>query len=133
MKAYRESTRVADEGNIDFGDTKISNQFGSYLGEKLGFNKSSTQEGQLKPLVLNGLYLLLTVVATFFLGTLDDTSELTDGAGRRSRNRGALVKLIVDTVGYTGVFIIGGLISLYLAYQLYKRYQNPSNEIVYSK
>ncbi|MEZ4907204.1 MAG: hypothetical protein R2771_06100 [Saprospiraceae bacterium] len=119
--------------NIGFGDVAVSNQFGEYLGNKLGFKKSSTKEGQLKPLLLNGLYLLIAIGGTFFLGMMDDTSELTESGSRRSRNKGAFLKLIVDTVGQTGVFIIGGLISIYLAYKLYKRYKRPSNEILFTK
>lgn len=119
--------------NLGFGDVNLSNQFGEYLGQKLSFTKSSTQEGQLKPLLINGLSLLLALGITIFLGTMDDTSSLTDSGSRRSRNKGAFLKMIVDTIGQTGVLVIGGLISLYLAYQLYKRFKNPSNEVLYSK
>ena len=119
--------------NIGFGEVSISNQFGEHLGEKLGFTKSSTQESQLKPLLLNGLYLLLAIGGTFIFGTMEDTAEITDNNSRRGRGGRAIMKLIVDTIGQTGVFIVGGLISLYLAYRLYKRYKNPSNEIVFAK
>jgi len=119
--------------NIGFGDTAISNQFGKHLGEKLGLNKSSTQEGQMKPLLLNGLYLALAIGATFLFGMMDDTSQITDSSRRKGSGARAIMKLVIDTIGQTGVFIVGGLISLYFAYQLYKRFKNPSNEIVYSK
>ena len=118
---------------IGFNDTAVSNQFGEHLGTKLGLNKSTTQESQIKPLLLNALYLLIALGATVFLGTIDDTSELTESSSRRNRGKGAILKIIVDTIGQTGVFIIGGLISLYLAYSLFKRFKNPSNEVVYSK
>ncbi len=119
--------------NIGFGDTAISNQFGKHLGEKLGFNKSSTQEGQLKPLLLNGLYLALAIGGTFLFGMMDDTSQITDSSRRKGSGARAIMKLVVDTIGQTGVFIVGGLISLFFAYQLYKRFKNPSNEILYTK
>ena len=118
--------------NIGFGDTSVSNQFGVHLGEKLGLNRSSNQENQLKPLLLNGFYLLLAVGGTFIFGTMDDTSQITESSRRKGSGARAIMKLLVDTVGQTGVFIIGGLISLYLAYQLYARFKNPSNEILYS-
>ncbi len=119
--------------NIGFGNTDISNQFGKHLGEKLGFTQTSTQEGQLKPLLLNGLYLALAVGGTFLFGMMDDTSQITDSSRRKGSGARAIMKLAVDTVGQTGVFIIGGLISLFLAFQLYKRFKNPSNEILYTK
>lgn len=118
---------------IDLGDEFLSNQFGEHLGEKLGLNKSTKQEGQLKPLLLNGSFLLVAVLATYSLGTMEDTSQLTKYRSIRSMRSGAIAKTIVDTIGQTGVLIIGGLISLYLAYQLYNRFKNPFNEIVYSK
>ena len=119
--------------NIGFGDTSISNQFGKHLGEKLGLNKSSTQEGQLKPLLLNGLFLALAIGGTFLFGMMDDTSQITDSSRRKGSGARAIMKLVVDTIGQTGVFIVGGLISLFFAYQLYKRFKNPSNEILYTK
>ena len=119
--------------NIGFGDTAISNQFGKHLGEKLGLNQSSTQEGQLKPLLLNALYLAFAIGGTFLFGMMDDTSQITDSSRRKGSGARAIMKLVIDTIGQTGVFIVGGLISLYFAYQLYKRFKNPSNEILYSK
>ena len=119
--------------NIGFGDAAISNQFGKHLGEKLGFSKSSTQEGQLKPLLLNGLYLALAIGGTFLFGMMDDTSQITESSRRKGSGARAIMKLVVDTIGQTGVFIVGGLISLFFAYQLYKRFKNPSNEILYTK
>jgi len=118
--------------NITFEDVDLSNQFGQYLGSKLGFKQSSIQEGQIKPLLLNGLYLLIALGMTFFVGTMEDTSMITDSKSRRGSGNRAIFKLIVDTVGQTGVFLIGGLISLYLAYQLFRRFKNPSNEILYT-
>jgi hypothetical protein len=136
-----ESTKIKyinDKGkekklNITFTEIPLSNQFGHHLGEKLNFSKASKHEGQVKPLLLNALYLIIAIGATLFLGMMDDSTTLTDGGSRRSRNKGAFLKLIVDTIGQTGVFVIGGLISAYLAYQLFKRYKNPSNEILYTK
>ncbi len=114
--------------NIGFDDKESSNQFGEYLGEKLGFSKSATKENQLKPFLLDGLYLLITIFATFFLGTMEDTSELINSeSSRRSRSNGAIVKLIVDVVGPTGVFIIGGLFSVYFFYNILRRFNNPAN------
>lgn len=119
--------------NIEFEHVDLSNQFGEYLGTKLGYNKSSTQEGQLKPLLLNGLYLALAIGGTFLFGMMDDTSQITESSRRKGSGARAIMKLIVDTIGQTGVFIVGGLISLFFAYELYKRFKNPSNEILYSK
>lgn len=130
---YQDEKGKQKKLNIGFGDNDLSNQFGQFLGDKLGMKKSQKQEGQLKPLLLNIMYLILSIGGTIFLATMDDTNELTDGATRKSRNKGAFLKLIVDAIGQTGVIIIGTLISIYLIYQLYKRFKNPANEVVYQK
>ena len=119
--------------NIGFGDIDTSNQFGRHLGEKLGLNKSSTQESQLQPLLLNLFYLVIAIGGTIVFGTMEDTSEITDSNRRRGSGMRALIQLVVETIGQTGVFVVGGLISLYVAYQLYKRFINPSNVILYTK
>lgn len=119
--------------NIGFDEVDLSNQFGQYLGEKMNFSKETTQENQIKPLLWNGFFLLLTIASTIVIGTLEDTSSLTESASRRNRGGVAILKMIVDAVGQTGVFVIGGLISAYLCYQLYKRFKNPSSEILYSR
>lgn len=116
-----------------FKDEAFSNEFGNFLGEHLGLNKYEKQESQIKPLLLNMVYILISVGLTYFLGTMDDTNELTESGSRRSRNKGAFLKLIVDTIGQTGILLIGSLISLYLMYQLYQRFQNPANEVVFQK
>ena len=118
--------------NIEFGDQELSNQFGHYLGDKLGLPKTQKQERQWKPLLLNLLYLTLTIVSTVYLGTMEDTIDLIEGVGAgRSRGRRGFLKIIVDTIGQTGVIIIGTLISILIIYQLYQRFKKPANEIKY--
>lgn len=116
---------------LSFEEVNDSNNFGQQLGEHLGLTPSSKTEKTWKPLLLNAFYLIGTILITYFLATIEDTAELADGSTRRSRSRGAILQLIVDTIGQTGVVIIGTLISLYLAYRLYNRFKNPANEIVY--
>lgn len=130
---YQDEKGKQKKLNIGFGDKDLSNQFGQFLGEKLGMTKSQKQEEQLKPLALNALYLVVAIGGTIVLSTMSDTNELADRGTRRSRNRGAFFQLIVDTIGQTGVIIIGSLISIYLIYRLYKRFKNPANEVVYQK
>ena len=132
VKYLDESSKVKSL-SIGFSDSAHSNQFGNYLGNKLGYTKQVIKETQLKPLLLNAMYLLLAIVTTVALGLIDTPAEMTDNGSSRRRNKGAFVKLIADTIGQTGVLIIGGLISAYLAYQLYKRYKNPASETVFTK
>ena len=116
---------------IEFGDQELSNQFGHYLGGKLALPEKQKQERQWKPLLLNLLYLILAIVGTIYLGTMEDTEDLIETGSRRSRGRLGFLKIIVDTIGQTGVVIIGTLISILIIYQAYQRFKKPANEIVY--
>ena len=119
--------------NLSFSDIENSKQFGQYLGEKLNYDKSVSSEGKIQPLLINGFLLSLSIIGTIMFATMDDTSAITNSSTRRGSGGRAILRLIVDTVGQTGVLIIGGLISLYLGFQLYKRYKNPMNVIRYLK
>lgn len=130
---YKDEKRIGRKINARFGNRNLSNQFGHFLGEKLGMTKSRKQERQIKPLLLNLLYLVLSIGGTIFLATMEDTNGLTDGVTRRSRSRGAFLKIIVDTIGQTGVIIIGTLVSIYFIYELYKRFKNPADEVLFKK
>ena len=130
---YEDENGKLKKLNIKFGEEELSNQFGEYLGEKLGMTRSQEQERQWKPLLSNLFYLVVAIGGTYAIAMVDDTAEFTEGSSRKSRSRGAFLKMIVDTIGQTGVIIIGSLISLYLLYRLYTRFKNPANEVVYTK
>jgi hypothetical protein len=130
---YQDEKGKQKKLNIKFSDKDVSNQFGEFLGKKLEMKRNQKQEKQLKPLLLNAIYLIISIVATVLFATLDDTSELTDSGSGRQRRKGAFVKMIVDTIGQTGIILIGSLISIYLIYQLYTRFKNPAIEVVYQK
>ncbi|HAA21482.1 MAG TPA: hypothetical protein DCP28_22970, partial [Cytophagales bacterium] len=103
--------------SLKFSEADQASAFGTYLGERLNLSKSLQKEAQLKPLLLNLLYVIIAVGATYLLGTLEDTNTLTDGSSRRSRSRGAILKAIVDTLGHTGAIILGSLVPLFLIYR----------------
>ncbi len=136
-----ESTKVEyvnDKGKVkteslEFNDKKISDDFGHYLGTKLSFAKSHEVENKTKPLLLNLLFVVISAGITVLFATMDDTSEITSSGSRRNGGAKAIIKLVVDTLGQTGTWIVGSLITLFLIYRLYKRYSNPGEVTVYSK
>lgn len=119
--------------NIAFDDEPFSNKVGVYLGEKLGFSKQVEVESKIKPLLINGLILLFSIGATVVFGLMEDPGAEVDVDSGSRRNRGGrqLMKFLFETIGQTGVIILGTAISLYLAYQLYQRYKSPTNVITY--
>ncbi len=128
---YRDAKQGQKKLNLGFEDKGQATQFGHFLGEKLSFSKTEKVESQLKPLLLNAFYLIVAVGGTIFLATLEDASELSGGETRRSRGNRAMLRLVVEILGQTGVIIVGSLISAIIAYRLYKRFVNPANEILY--
>lgn len=116
--------------SLTFDDESESNYFAEYLGGKLNFSRFEEKENQIKPILTNVFFLLITILGTFLFSTMEDTSEFDDVSSRKDARNQALMKLIVETVGQTGVFIIGGMISVYLIYRIYSRYQNPANDVV---
>lgn len=130
---YKDEEGKDKKLKMNFGDRELSNNFGRFLGEKLEMTKSQQQEGHTKPLLLNLFYLLVTIGCTISVLAIDDSTDLSDGGTRRSRRNKAFLKMILDTIGQTGVIIIGTLVSIYLIHKLYKRYKTPANEIVYKR
>src|SRR5690606_26637537 len=91
--------------NIGIGNKELCNQFGNYLGSKLGFTKTVATENKIKPLLLNTFLLLFTIGMTYFLATIRDTAELVETGSGSTRRKAEFLKLIVDTIGQTGVII----------------------------
>lgn len=119
---------------LQIGDDEVSNEFGEFLGSHLQFGRIETQESQLKPLLLNGLYLIIAVGATIFLGTMDGADEIdSDTGSRKSQRNKAIFKFLYETLGPTGIIIVGSLISLFLGYRLYNRYKNPAKEVIFTR
>ncbi len=120
--------------DLKFNDSKQATLYGNYLGEQLAMSKSSIQEQKTKPLLINAGYLVIAVGLTIFLGFIDDASSFEDvGSTRKTKANAALMVFLYNTIGQTGIIIIGTLISLFAAYQLYKRYKNPTNNVLFTK
>ncbi|NUO00442.1 MAG: hypothetical protein HUU01_07465 [Saprospiraceae bacterium] len=130
---YRDEKEKVKKLDIAFNDKETTAQFGDYLGNKLGLNKRVVQESKTKPLVINSLYVLLAIVLTVGLGLIENSNEIDESNSRKNALGKFLLKLIFDTVGQTGVILIGSAITLYLVYLLYKRYNNPSNMVHYTR
>jgi len=119
----KDKERKADLG---FDDVQIAYAFGQELATATGLNATVEEEDQKKKLLTNAGVLLLVIGFTAFLA-LSDPAEIQNSRSRK----GGILKLIAGTVGPTGVWIVGGLIAAYLAYNLYNRFQNPATVTVW--
>jgi len=112
--------------DLDFGDATIASAFGQELAAAANLSATSAMENQAQKFLSNGAILLAVIGFTAFIA-LSDPSDIQNSRARKA----GILKLIVGTVGTTGVWIIGGLIAAYLAYDLYNRYQNPATVTVW--
>ncbi|MEM9834884.1 MAG: hypothetical protein AAF828_00195 [Bacteroidota bacterium] len=99
--------------------------FAAQLGELAGLSSTTDTENPMGPLLTNAFLVLLAGGGTAFIA-LTDFDEV-DVSGR-NRGRAGILKLIKNTLGETGVWIVGGLLTAYLIYSLYQRFSNPANE-----
>ncbi|MEM6804085.1 MAG: hypothetical protein AAF696_21960 [Bacteroidota bacterium] len=119
---------------LEMEDEDLSNQLGEYLGQSLGMGREEVVESTWKGMMNNLLYLIISIGGTIFLALMDNPEDLdTDSGSRKSQRGKAVIKLLHETVGQTGIIIIGTAISLFLAYRIYKRYQEPAKEVSFSR
>jgi len=130
---YQDYTKKNKTVEVALNSVEQSKAFAQYLGGILGMNQTVSTEQQWLPLLKNIGWLILTLGLTYFMGTMDDASDLETSGGRRTRGGAAILRIIYDMVGQTGVFIIGTLIAVGIGYNAYKRFSNPENNIVYTK
>ena len=113
---------------------ETNRDFGQWLGERLGYRRTATQENKVKALLIRAAWLIGVLAVTYFLTTLVENEDLESaGSSRRTRRKAAIVRLVVNTLGETGLWIIGGLIAAAIAYGMYTRFTEPSETVVYER
>ncbi len=117
---------------LDFDQEQLSNQFGETLGSIVKLNRSESKEGMLKVIAPKILYLIMIAVGCIFLMPMVGTGQLANDTSA-NKGKGIMVQMIIDTIGQTGIVIIALIAAGYTIYQLYKRYKNPYNNVVFTK
>lgn len=119
---------------IKFDEPAKAIMVGHLIGQQSGLPVEERQEKSLKPLLNKSFYLLLALGFTGLV-LFSDASEIASGEGgsRKSRSGRAILGLLYDTVGQTGLIIIGIIASALIAFNMYRRYKNPAKEWVYQK
>ena len=129
---YKDQQLNKQTTTLRFDDKTLSNEIGHYLGKKAALPVHIKKENEPKSLFFLFLYTVFIGWFTYMLYTLDDTTELiSTERSIRNQNRGALLKIIVDTIGPTGVLIMGRGVTLLLLYDLCTRIVRPTREITY--
>lgn len=118
---------------FSFNRTEKSLAFAQSLGDKLKFKKEVSQEQQWLPLLKNIGWLTLTVGLTYFMVGMEDGSEMSSSGSSKSRGGAAILRIIYNIVGPTGILIIGSLISLGIIWATYNRFKSPEQDIIFKR
>jgi len=105
----------------------------NYLEQKLSLARTVNQENKTKPLLVNMLIIAGILAVSIALGLMEDTSEMDSSTTRKNRLGAEVIKIVYDTIGPTGIILIGIASSLFVGYKALKRYKNPDSEIVLSR
>lgn len=120
--------------SLGFESNEDANHFGLTIGDECGMDKQYAKENQMTPLIWNALYFLLALAVSISFGIIDMSDNLEEPTGSaKNRGKKELFKLVYDTIGQVGICLIGGAITAYLGYKLYKRYKNPAYETTYRR
>jgi len=120
---YRNDKGKEKNLSIGLDDSAGAGEFAQTLGLACELTAKSSSESQLQPLLINLLLVLFAGGFTAFVALSPAEEIQTNG---RRRGSAAILRMLRETLGSTGVWIVGGLITAYLIYQLYQRYQSPA-------
>lgn len=124
----------SQELQVEFGDDATARAFGEFIGTKLSGSRIETRENRLTALFGSAIFLLGVLGITWFLTTLvEDDSLEGQGGSARARGKLAFLRLITNTLGETGLWIVGGLIAALIAFGMYSRFKSPGKDVVYTR
>ncbi len=136
---YEKKNGKLKKRTMVFDHKETANEVAELLADQGAMIRSEQPENKIYPLLGSGFLLTITL---FFMGmmlSIDDVSELDSSAegysrsARRSRGGSAMMKFIYETIGTTGIAIIGSAIALGIIYFAYNRWKNPATVMGWTK
>ena len=122
-----------------FDKSNIANEVAELLANQGAMIRSEKPENKIYPMLGSGFLLSVTILLTGFMLSIDDASILDSTAegysrsARRSRSGGALMKFLYETLGHTGIAIVGSAIAFGIIYYGYNRWKNPATVMGWTK
>jgi hypothetical protein len=116
---------MVGEQHLTFQNADDLQSFYAFFQNEKGFVKTEETMPALKSAMPYVWGLVGTLAATglgYYLSVADDAPQ--EGSTRSAR-RGRMVQWVVDTLGTTGILLLGFGISAYVAYMIWSRYKNP--------
>ena len=120
--------------DLAFDNVAEAHKIGDFIAGKTNLAKSTSTENKNMKLLKNLFWVLVSAGITAFIAFGQDMEvdqESYSRSARRSRSFKAIVNLLHEYIGQTGIIIIGSIITLFFLYSAWKRFSNPVNDIVY--
>ncbi|MEO1260475.1 MAG: hypothetical protein AAFZ15_16890 [Bacteroidota bacterium] len=130
---YNNEKGKTKKDQIKLADSSLKIPFIEAISELKGFQKEEVSESKTQPLLINiGITLLAVAFTWIARGMAIDAmhGEHYQATGRKSGLKNLMAGAI-ESLGPTWTVVIGAIITIYLAYRAYNRYQNPGTVITY--
>ncbi len=115
-------------------DASERNSIAEALAGIKGFEPEQSEESKTKPLLLNLLYIAITVYVTWVGRQIAIDAEHGQhfvATGRKSGIKNLLAG-IAEKLGPNGVIMAGVIVALFLIFLAYQRFNKPATEVKYS-
>jgi hypothetical protein len=106
-----------------------------HFTEKLKFKKEKVQQSAISAVIFPAILALVGILGTWLFASQASSGEsmVSESGVRRNRGIKMILGNILDSLGTTGIIVVGSLITAYLIYSAYKTYKNPPFDLVYTR
>jgi hypothetical protein len=126
--SYRTFAGIPASCEFSFSDPAANDTFFSYLEKEKFFSKSHEQLSSFKAISNYLIGLVATVGITAF--SYFEAIKMANGTAEISGNRKTrFFYNILGMLGDKGVLIVGGLVTCFVVYKIWKRFSNPPGQV----
>lgn len=129
--SYKTSFGTTTHCKFSFSNPNDYERFFNTLENELGLEKEHETLEPLKSIYNHLLKLVITITITAF--SYYEAKAIANGTAIKSTtSRAKLFDRIVTNLGDKGILLIGGVITCFLLFQMWKRFTNPPNQITFT-
>lgn len=129
--SYKASFGTTTHCKFSFSNTNDYERFFNTLENDLGLKKEHETLRPFKAISNHLLKLAITIAITAF--SYHEALAIANGTATKSTtSRAKLFDRIVTNLGDKGILLIGGAIACFLLFQMWKRFTNPPNQIIFT-
>lgn len=131
---YANTKGKSEDIDLSFDHKEDAMKIGEFIANKTSLKKSIQTESTTKAFLFNVLYILSSIGLTAFLAMSEDLDVDQDSysrSARRARSGKALINMIHNLIGQTGIILIGIIVTAYFIFKTWNRFKNPANDIIF--